>query len=102
MKSLILLTTLATALIIPGVADSSSRENSELDMQLENDLVFQKMVRIYNYEGSLIREFPLDDVVNDKISILDHMIMEESDFAFDHLGDYYYLGDSENIEAAIN
>ncbi len=102
MKSLVLLIMLAFSLTIPSVADSSIRDNQGLEMQLENDLVFQKMVRIYNYDGSLIREFPLDDVVNNKISVMDHMIMEESDFAFDHLGDYYYLGDSENIQAVIN
>lgn len=87
---------------MPGVADSSNHEHQGLEMQLENDLIFPKMVKIYDYDGSLIREFPLDDVVNDKITLIDHMIIEESDFAFDHLGDYYYLGDSENIQAVVN
>ena len=102
MKLLSLFITLTGLLLMPRVADSSTLENQGLEMQIENDLVFQKMVKIYDYDGLLIREFPLEDVVNDKITLVDHMIMEESDFAFDHMGDYYYLGDAKDIQDIVN
>ena len=102
MKLFTLVIALFAFMLAPMGAISSINDIQALEMQLENDIVFQKMVRIYDYDGALIKEFPLDDVVNNKISLMDHMILEESDFAFDHLGDYYYLGDSENLQAVIN
>ncbi len=93
MKSFVLLIALAITLIMPSGFHSFTQDNRGLEIPLDNDLVFQKKVMIYDYEGSLIREFLLEDVINHKISLTDHMVMEESNFAFDHLGDYYYLGD---------
>ena len=100
MKSLLLLLTLSASVML-GAAEAPMQSNQGLRMQLESDNVFQKMVRIYSYDGSLIREFPLTDVANNDISVADHLILEESDFAFDHQGDYYYFGDA-SVEALIN
>lgn len=101
MKSLLLLMTL-TVSAIAGSAESSGQANQGLSMQLDTDLVFEKMVKVYDYEGSLVREIPLTKVANNEISVVDHMILEESDFAFDYQGDYYYFGDSEYIQAIVN
>ena len=101
MKSLLLLMTL-TVSAVAVTAEAPMQNNQGLSMQLDTDLVFQKMVKIYDYQGSLVREIPLTEVVNNEISIMDHMILEESDFAFDYQGDYYYFGDSENIQAIVN
>ncbi|WP_424962927.1 hypothetical protein [Ekhidna sp.] len=100
MKSLLLLLLLSASSML-GASEAPLQANQGLRMQLETDLVFQKMVKVYSYEGSLIREFPLNDVANNEISIADHLILEESDFAFDHQGDYYYFGDTK-VEALIN
>lgn len=101
MKSLLLLMTLAFS-ALAGSAEAPQRDDQGLSMQLDTDLVFEKMVRIYDYEGSLVREIPLTKVANNEISVIDNMILEESDFAFDYQGDYYYFGDSEYIQAIIN
>jgi hypothetical protein len=93
MKSLLLLTLLGISITL-GASETQMQANQGLRMQLETDLVFQKMVKIYSYDGSLIREFPLNDVANNEISVADHILLEESDFAFDYFGDYYYFGDS--------
>lgn len=91
-----------SASVLIGTAEAPVQSSQGLDMQIDSDMVFQKMVKIYDYEGSLVREIPIDDVANNKISVLDHMILEDSDFAFDYQGDYYYFGDSENIQAVVN
>lgn len=93
MKSLFLLTLLSASITI-GASETQMQADQGLSMQLETDLVFQKMVKVYSYDGSLIKEFPLDDVVNNQISVVDHILLNESDFAFDYFGDYYYFGDS--------
>ncbi|WP_462253139.1 hypothetical protein [Ekhidna sp.] len=101
MKSLLLLLAL-TVSAFAGTAEAPAHANQGLYMQLDAELVFEKMVKIYNYEGDLVREIPLNKVANNEISVLDNMILEESDFAFDFQGDYYYFGDSEYIEAVVN
>ncbi len=101
MKSLLLLMALAVS-TIAGSAELSERADLGLRMQLDTDLVFEKMVKIYNYDGALVREFPVSKVANNEISVVDNMILEESDFAFDFQGDYYYFADSEYIEAFVN
>ncbi|MEQ8903689.1 hypothetical protein [Ekhidna sp.] len=93
MKSILLLTLLSASITL-GASETQLQADQGLSMQLETDLIFQKMVKIYSYEGSLIREFPLDDVANNQISVADHILLEESDFAFDYFGDYYYFGDA--------
>lgn len=101
MKSLFLFSML-TASTLFGVEDSSTTSDQGLDMHLEADLLFEKKVMVYNYDGLLIKEYALDDVVNDDISLMDHMILEDSDFAFEYFGDFYYLGNSESIQAMAN
>lgn len=101
MKSLLLLMALAVS-TIAGSAETTGQANQGLSMQLDTDLVFEKMVKVYDYNGSLVREIPLTKVANNEISVLDNMILEESDFAFDYQGDYYYFGDSEYIQAIVN
>ncbi|MEP1034433.1 hypothetical protein [Ekhidna sp.] len=101
MKSLLLLIALAVS-TIAGSAEVSEQANQGLRMQLDTDLVFEKMVKVYNYEGSLVIEIPLTDVAKNDVSVIDNMILEESDFAFDYQGDYYYFGDSEYIQAIVN
>lgn len=101
MKSLLLISLLSFS-AIAVTAEAPMQTNQGLSMQLESDLVFEKMVVVYDYDGSLIREIPLNDVANNTINIVDHMILEESDFAFDFQGNYYYFGDSKNIPTIIN
>ena len=101
MKSLLLIFMLS-ATALSGTAEAPQHIDRGLNMQLDTDLVFQQMVKIYDYKGSLVREFPVSAVANNQINAVDHMILEESDFAFDYSGDYYYFGDSEYIQAIVN
>ncbi|MEO9872342.1 hypothetical protein [Ekhidna sp.] len=101
MKSLLLSLLLTGALSI-GASEAPLQNNPDLDMQLDADLIFQKMVKVYDYDGRLVRELLLSDVTDNQISLVDHMILEESDYAFDFQGDYYYFGDSDNIRAIVN
>ena len=100
MKSLLLLLMLSLSILI-GESEAPPSADQGVSMQMETETVFQRMVKIYSYDGSLIREFTLQDVANDDITLADHMILEASDFAFDHLGDYYYFGDA-SLESLIN
>ncbi|MEP0986204.1 hypothetical protein [Ekhidna sp.] len=101
MKSLLFVALLSFS-AFAVTAEAPMQTNQGLSMQLESDLVFEKMVMIYDYSGSLIREIPLNDVANNTIDVVDHMILEESDFAFDYQGNYYYFGDSKNIPRIVN
>ncbi|WP_420316901.1 hypothetical protein [Ekhidna sp.] len=101
MKSLLLLLMLSASGIL-GTAEATMRDNQGLNMQIDADLEFQQMVKIYSYEGELVKEFPLNDVANNKISVIDHIVLEESDFAFDHQGDYYYFRDAEGLPEMLN
>lgn len=90
MKSLLILTLMAIA---PLAASPKYNlpTNQGLDMYLTSEIEFQEKVKIYDYHGNLLNEYLLDDVVNNNITLSDHFIIEQSDFAFDHLGDYYYF-----------
>ena len=83
-------------------AKPEGERNQNLQLQLESDQVFQKMVKVYSYEGTLVREFALSDVANNKIDLVDHLILEQSDFAFDYQGDYYYFGNSISDSDVLN
>ncbi|GAB4241368.1 MAG: hypothetical protein Tsb0034_18360 [Ekhidna sp.] len=100
MKSLFLLTCMAVAVLAesPKTVEFS---NQGLDMQLETEKVFNEMVKVYDYQGNLIKEFNLADVVNNEITLSDHFILEQSDYAFDYLGDYYYFS-RKKINPMIN
>ncbi|SNS53599.1 hypothetical protein SAMN05421640_0566 [Ekhidna lutea] len=100
MKSLFLLFLLTASAFVS--AEAPMQTNQGLSMQLDTDLVFQKMVKVYGYDGSFIREFPLTEVANNQISMEDHMILQESDFAFDFHGDYYYFRELNNIQSIVN
>ncbi|MEM7298517.1 MAG: hypothetical protein AAF391_09665 [Bacteroidota bacterium] len=93
MKSLLLLTLMAISFVMES-PEAELRNDQGLNMQL-SEIVFQEMVKVYDYEGNLLREFQLTDVVNNNITIDDHVLLEQSDFAFDYLGDYYYFSEDE-------
>ena len=67
-----------------------------IEMQLASELVFEEKVKIYDYEGNLLEEYIASDVVNDEISASDYYALQESDYAFNYLGDYYYF--TEKLE----
>jgi len=94
MKSL-LITLMLSASVLLGEASDQLQTKQVLTLHLESDIAFQKMVKVYSYEGALIREIPLNDVANNQLTVSDHMILEGSDFAFDLQGDYYYFNDEE-------
>ena len=92
MKSLLLLMLMGmSAFAFSPKADM--RDNQGLDMLLEMEIEYEEMVRVYDYEGNLVKEFKLASVVNNEISLNDHFLLEQSDFAFDYLGDYYYFSE---------
>ena len=94
MKSLLIMLMLSASVLL-GEASDQLQTKQVMALQLESDIEFQKMVKVYSYEGSLIREIPLNDVANNQLTVSDHMILEGSDFAFDLQGDYYYFNDEE-------
>lgn len=95
MKLLLVLITL-TAGAIGKIADTLP-SNHELLMQITHEKALESRVKIYTYDGNLLREFPLTDVMEDNITVIDHLILKESDFAFDHSGDYYYFRESDSL-----
>ena len=92
MKSILLLSLMAVS-AIAGTSKDNLPRNLELDMQLASQMDFQEKVKIYDYNGNLLNEYLLTDVVNNDITVLDHFALEQSDFAFDFLGDYYYFSE---------
>lgn len=98
MKLLLLL----TFMVASAFAESPQTKSTDLglEMQLSTEIEFVEKVKVYTYSGKLIKEFPLTNVVNNDISVSDHVLVEQSDYAFDFLGDYYYfseLGESISI-----
>lgn len=92
MKSLFLLSLLGISLLAESPS-ASTHGNQGLDMQLNSEIVFEEMVKVYNYEGELVKEFELSRVVNNEISLEEYLLMNQSDFAFNYLGDYYYFSE---------
>lgn len=70
---------------------SENESNPDLEMQLQMEKVFEEKVKIYDYNGILVKELNISDVATNQISVLDYMLLEGSDFAFDYMGDYYYF-----------
>jgi len=99
MKSLLILSLLFVSAFV-DTPQLAGQTDHGLEMQLDSDFEFTEMVKIYDYEGNLLNEYELSDVVNNDISVNDHFILEESDFAFNYLGDYYYF--SEELELGVN
>lgn len=91
MKSLLILTLTVLSLFADSPQMASVTGDHMLDMQLSSELVFQDMVKIYDYKGNLVSEYKLNEVANNEISSQDHVLLEQSNFAFNYLGDYYYF-----------
>ncbi len=90
MKTLLVLSLIAVSAILKD-PQATLTTNQGLEIQPGAEIDFQEKVRIYDYQGNLMKEYLLSEVVNNEISVSDHFIIEESDFAFDYLGDYYYF-----------
>lgn len=100
MKSLLLLMLMGmSAFAFSPKADM--HDSQGLDMLLELEIEYEEMVRVYDYQGNLVKEFKLASVVNNEISLNDHFLLEQSDFAFDYLGDYYYFSE-ETYPSTVN
>jgi hypothetical protein len=89
MKSLLILSMLFGALFM-GLP-LSEQVNPELEMNLRMEEIFQEKIKVYDYNGNLLKELKKSEVVTNDISVMDHVMLDESDFAFEHLGDYYYF-----------
>ncbi len=99
MKSLIILLLLGVSALTetPKVTPVN---NQDFDMQLSSEKVFQEKIKIYDYSGTLLKEYALTEVVNGDISTSDHFALEESDYAFNYLGDYYYFSEGLSVLGA--
>ena len=92
MKTLFIISLMAVSAIVES-SQSTLLDNHGLEMNFDIEMEFEKMVKIYDYEGKLMKEYFLSDVVNNEVALSDHFLIEESDFAFDYLGDYYYFNE---------
>lgn len=90
MKSLLILSLIAVSTIVESPQSNQPR-NEDLEIQLVTEIEFPEKVKIYDYDGNLLKEYLLADVANNDITFSDYFMLEESDFAFDYLGDYYYF-----------
>ncbi|MEM0938552.1 MAG: hypothetical protein AAF600_00175 [Bacteroidota bacterium] len=96
MKSVLILSFMVFSTFV-GSSQISNSFSQGLEMHLSSEIDFQEKVKIYDYSGNLLKEYILSDVVNNNIAITDHFILEESDYAFNYLGDYYYFSEVLNI-----
>ena len=80
-----LMTTLLPTKLLP------ERSSQNVEMMLLADEALQSQVKIFDYNGNLLNEMNTKDVSNNDISIKDYFLLESSDYAFQYLGDYYYL-----------
>lgn len=92
MKTLLTGMLMATAML-SSTSSFTDGAQAKLEMQILSDEAFQNKVKIFDYSGNLIKEMRADDVGQDQISVADYMLLENSDFAFGYLGDYYYFRD---------
>ena len=76
-------------------------ENQALEMQILQDLKFQEMVKVYDYEGNLLKEMTLNQVANNEITAADFSLLDVSDYAFSFCGDYYYF-QNEKYATVVN
>jgi len=91
MKTLRILTFMAICLYLASSEAISSDEG--IGMQLASEIQFEEKVKIFDYNGNLLSEYSVADVANDEISAADYFALQESDYAFTYLGDYYYFAD---------
>jgi len=85
-----LLRTLAL-LAISLFAVSANYVDKELEIQLATEIQFEEKVKIFDYDGNLLEEYALTDVANNAISSAEYYALQESHYAFNYLGDYYYF-----------
>ena len=90
MKTLFTLVALGTMMLL-GIPITKNGNAQQLEMQLLDEEVFRNKVKIFDFEGNLLKELTVDEVAQNEISVADYMILESSDYAFTYLGDYYYL-----------
>ena len=77
--------------MLSGNAVTQERREVNLQAELRAEEVLEDKVRVFDYSGNLITELNADDIAQNEISLSDYLILEDSDFAFDYLGDYYYF-----------
>ena len=87
-----LFTTFLTLALVVG-SPMVDLNKEKVEMMLQADDLLKDKVRIFDYDGNLLKEMEAEDVAYDDISISDYLTLESSDFAFKYLGDYYYLRD---------
>ena len=84
---------LIAMVMLPPISIPIQSNQQQVEMQLLEDDVFQNKVKIFDYQGNLLKEMSAEDVAHDEITLSDFLILEHSGFAFEYLGDYYYLRD---------
>ena len=89
MKTLFTLSVLFGAFFIGTT--NEERSNPELEMDLLMEEVFEERVVVYDYNGNLLKDLKMEDITTNEISVADHLFLDKSDFAFEHMGDYYYF-----------
>lgn len=92
MKALLTGIFMATAMLSLNPTETAETQ-AKMEMLLSVDNVFQNKVKIFDYGGNSIQELWAKDVVDNEITIGEYLILESSDFAFEHLGDHYYFRD---------
>ncbi len=90
MKTLSIGVMIVAAMLL-GIPIPFQTNQEKVEMQVLADDALQSKVKVYDYDGNLLKEMNAEDVANDDISVADHFILESSGFAFQYLGDYYYL-----------
>lgn len=99
MKSLIFV---ILSVILMSSIEAPEAKNPTLQQQFDTELDFTKFVKIYSYDGDLLRELAVEDVSEGTISVIDFLILDSSDYAFHMHGDYYYFTDKDMIGDLIN
>lgn len=90
MKTLFTLAIIGLAMML-GTPIIENGQAQELEMQLKSDEMLQDKVKIFDFEGNLLKEMMAEDVAQNEITVSDFILLESSDFAFSYSGDYYYL-----------
>lgn len=90
MKTITIGAVIVVAMLL-GIPIPFQSNQEQVEMQILAEDALKSKVKVYDYDGNLLKEMNADDVANDEISVADHFILESSGFAFQYLGDYYYL-----------
>ena len=100
MKTLLVISLLSLSALVES-SQKTIPATHAWEINFDEEIEFEKMVKVYDYQGKLMKEYELSQVVNNKITVSDHILIEESDFAFDYLGDYYYFSE-ELLPIVVN